>query len=166
MIANDRGLRRFVEGGGAYRLFRYVVAGTLNTGFSQLLYLAGLGLGLKPGIAYALAFAAGIAVGYVLHGRIVFRASPRRVHLVTFPAACLARLALSEWLLYALIDAGMSAGWSGLVVNVVMVPVGYLLTRLAFTAPWGEVGPARPSASELDAVRTSLDRGDDGHRSG
>ena len=117
-----------------HRLVRYIVAGSVNTGISQLLYLAGLALGWTPGIAFASAFAVGIAVGYLLHSRIVFVVEPRRTHWWSFPAACLARLGISEWLLHALIDADMSPGWAGLVVNVVMVPIGYLLTRVALTA--------------------------------
>ena len=136
MTASDTRVRRLLERAGPYRLFRYVVAGSINTGVSQLLYLGALAGGLRPAVAYALAFAVGIAIGYALHGRVVFRAAPRRVHLVTFPAACLARLGLSEWLLHALIDGGMRAGWAGLVVNLVMVPVGYALTRLAFRDRW------------------------------
>ena len=119
----------------AHRLVRYFVAGSINTGLSQLVYVAGLHAGIEPGIAFAGAFAVGIAIGYLLHSRIVFHAAPRHVHWVSFPAACLARLALSEWLLYALIDRGMTAGWAGLAVNVVMVPVGYALTRLALAPP-------------------------------
>jgi putative flippase GtrA len=129
-------------GRGFYRLTRYVIAGTINTALSQLVYLAGLVAGMQPGIAYAVAFGAGIAIGYLLHGRVVFRAAPRRVHMVTFTVACLVRLLMSEVMLYALIDWGMSAGWAGLVVNVAMVPVGYVLTRFAFSDRWGE----RPAA--------------------
>jgi putative flippase GtrA len=95
---------------------------------------------MAPGTAFAGAFAAGIAIGYLLHGRIVFRARPRHAHWITFPAACIARLVLSEWLLHALIDLGMTPGWAGLAVNVAMVPLGYALTRLAL-AP-----AARPRA--------------------
>jgi putative flippase GtrA len=150
----------WIAGGGAYRLARYVVAGTINTALSQLVYLGGLALGLSPGVAYAIAFAAGIAIGYLLHGRVVFRAAPQRVHLVTFPAACLARLALSEVLLHAFIDAGMTAGWAGLVVSVAMVPVGYVLTRLAFTAPWREL-PASRRAGQPTSAASGAARGDD-----
>jgi putative flippase GtrA len=117
-----------------HRLVRYAVAGSANTGISQLFYLAGLRAGLAPGIAFACAFAIGIGIGYLLHSRIVFNAKPRQVHWLSFPAACLTRLAFSEWLLYALIDRGVTAGWAGLVVNIAMVPVGYFLTRLALTA--------------------------------
>lgn len=116
-----------------HRVVRYVVAGSVNTGLSQLLYLAGLWAGMRPSWAYACAFVAGIALGYVLHGRYVFAARPSRAHLVSYPVACLARLGASEWLLHALLDAGITPGWAGLVVNVGMVPVGYALTWLAFT---------------------------------
>ena len=115
------------------RLVRYLVAGSVNTAISQLLYLAGLRAGLTPGVAFACAFAVGIGLGYVLHSRIVFHAAPRQVHALSFPAACLARLAASEWLLYTLIERGVTPGWAGLLVNIAMVPVGYLLTRLALT---------------------------------
>jgi putative flippase GtrA len=119
------------------RLFRYFVAGSVNTGVSQLVYLVGLHVGMAPGVAFACGFAVGVGLGYVLHSRIVFRAKPRHAHWVSFPAACVARLALSEWLLYALIDRGVTAGWAGLAVTVVMVPVGYALTKLALVpAAW------------------------------
>jgi putative flippase GtrA len=117
-----------------HRLVRYVIAGSVNTGISQLFYLAGLRAGLAPGIAFACAFAVGIAIGYLLHSRIVFNARPRQVHWLSFPAACLTRLVFSEWLLYALIDRGVTAGWAGLVVSIAMVPVGYRLMKLALTA--------------------------------
>jgi putative flippase GtrA len=118
-----------------HRLVRYVVAGSVNTGISQLCYLALLRTGLTPGVAFACAFAVGIAIGYLLHSRIVFNATPRHVHWLSFPAACVARLVASEWLLYALIDHGVTAGWAGLFANVAMVPVGYLLTKLALRSP-------------------------------
>lgn len=129
--------RRLAHALWQHRLVRYIVAGSINTGISQLLYLAGLAAGLTPGIAFACAFAAGIAIGYALHSRIVFVVPPRSMHWWSFPAACLARLAISEWLLYVLIDEDLSAGWAGLVVNVVMVPIGYLLTRAALTTRRG-----------------------------
>jgi putative flippase GtrA len=116
-----------------YRLVRYVIAGSVNTGLSQLLYLAGLWVGLLPSWAYACAFAVGIAIGYVLHGRYVFGARATRTHVISFPAACLVRLGVSEWLLHGLLNAGVTPGWAGLIVNVGMVPVGYALTWLAFT---------------------------------
>ena len=116
-----------------HRLARYVVAGSVNTGISQLFYLAGLHAGLAPGIAFACAFAVGIGIGYLLHSRIVFNAKPRQLHWLSFPAACLLRLVFSEWLLHVLIDRGVTAGWAGLVVNIAMVPVGYVLTKLALT---------------------------------
>jgi putative flippase GtrA len=115
------------------RLVRYIIAGSLNTGLSQLVYLAFLALGLAPGWAYAGSFAVGIAIGYVLHGRYVFAARPTRAHVISYPVACLARLGVSEWMLHVLLDAGVSAGWAGLIVNVTMVPVGFVLTWLAFT---------------------------------
>lgn len=118
-----------------HRLLRYVIAGGINTGISQLFYLAGLRSGLTPGIAFACAFAVGIGIGYVLHGRVVFRAEPRRLHWVSFPAACLARFALSEALLHELLTV-VTPGWAGLIVNITMVPVGYLLTRMALTVAW------------------------------
>jgi putative flippase GtrA len=118
-----------------HRLVRYAVAGSVNTGISQLFYLAGLRAGMAPGIAFACAFAIGIGIGYLLHSRFVFNARPRQVHWLSFPAACLLRLVFSEWLLYALIDRGVTAGWAGLVVNIAMVPVGYVLTKLALTTP-------------------------------
>jgi putative flippase GtrA len=123
----------------SHRLVRYLVAGSVNTGVSQLIYLAGLAAGLAPGIAFACAFLVGIGVGYVLHSRIVFRAPAHRLHWVSFPAACLARLAFSEWLLHVLL-ATITPGWAGLIVNVAMVPVGYLLTRLALLS----VGRVQP----------------------
>jgi putative flippase GtrA len=133
--ANPGRVRSVAQALWTHRLVRYAVAGSVNTGISQLFYLAGLRAGMAPGIAFACAFAIGIGIGYLLHSRFVFNARPRQVHWLSFPAACLLRLVFSEWLLYALIDRGVTAGWAGLVVNIAMVPVGYVLTKLALTTP-------------------------------
>jgi putative flippase GtrA len=109
---------------------RYLVGGTAITLATHLLYLGGLQLALRPQLSWALAFACGIMMGYVVHRRYVFRAQVRRHHWLTFPASYLLRFALGELLLWAGLAMGITAGWAGFITNVVMAPLGFLLLRL------------------------------------
>lgn len=54
------------------RFVRFLGTGILNTAFGYGVFLAGLTLGLPPGLALALQFALGIPFNYMVHGRLVF----------------------------------------------------------------------------------------------
>jgi putative flippase GtrA len=131
---------------------RYLIAGSINTAAAQIIYLALLALGLRPMSAYALSFVFGTGLGYVLHGRYVFRVRLARPHMLRYPLANITRLGIGEGLLWTLIEVGVRPGWAGLAVNVVMVPVGYLLTRMAFQ--W-RVNPAAGADVPESAPRSS-----------
>ena len=111
-------------------VLRYLVGGTFITLVAQLLYLGGLQLALQPQLSWALSFVCGIIMGYVVHGRYVFRAEVRRHHWLTFPAGYLLRFAIGELLLWAGLAIGLTAGWAGFITNIIMAPLGFLLLRL------------------------------------
>lgn len=133
-------------------LVRYLVAGTAITLAAHLIYLGGLELALHPQASWAVSYVCGIAMGYVVHGRYVFRAEMRRHHWFTFPASYLLRFVIGEGMLWAAVALGLSAGWAGFVTNIAMAPLGFVLLRvvllgeaLARRAP-----PGAPAAQEDD----------------
>ena len=111
-------------------VLRYLVGGSGITLATHLLYLGGLQLALQPQLSWGLSFACGIIMGYVVHGRYVFRAQVRRHHWLTFPASYLLRFAIGELLLWAGLAIGLTAGWAGFITNIIMAPLGFLLLRL------------------------------------
>lgn len=116
--------------GRAGELLRYLVVGGFITAAAHLVYLLLLQLGLGPHLAWALSFVVGTVLGYVLHRRFVFRARARRHHWFSFPAAYLLRFWIGQGLLAAALWSGLSQGWAGFVVNVLMAPLGFVMLRL------------------------------------
>jgi putative flippase GtrA len=114
----------------ASEVLRYLVAGTAITLTAHLIYLGGLGFDLTPSLSWFLSFLCGIALGYVVHHRYVFRTERQRHHWITFPAAYLLRFAIGEIELWFCLALGLSPGWAGFVTNVSMAPLGFVLLRL------------------------------------
>jgi putative flippase GtrA len=113
----------------------YVILGGVNTLLSMLCYLLLLELGLTAFWAFTVSFSMGIASGYLLHSRYVFNATPHRRHAWTYPTACVARLALGQMMLNLALHMGMSPSMAGLSTNVLLAPVGFLLTRFSLKHP-------------------------------
>lgn len=109
---------------------RYLLAGAGITLAAHGVYLFALSLGMQPHPAWAVSFAFGTVIGYVIHKSFVFRVRAHRRHWVSFPAIYLLRFGIGEGMLTGLLAAGMSAGWAGFVTNVAMAPIGFVLLRL------------------------------------
>lgn len=114
----------------AYEITRYLIAGVGITLLSQLIYIAFLKLNLTPSTSWGLSFIFGIAAGYIIHGRYVFRSERRTHHWISFPTSYLLRFMIGQGVLSACLKTGLSEGWAGLVANILLAPLGYLLLRL------------------------------------
>ena len=110
-------------------ILRYLLAGTAITLAAHGVYLLALYMGLAPHPAWAVSFAFGTAIGYVIHRRFVFRAQARRRHWISFPAAYLLRFAIGEGLLTVLLVVETTPGWAGFIANLAMAPIGFVLLR-------------------------------------
>lgn len=118
----------------AAEVLRYLVAGTAITLASQAIYEFGLATGLEPRVAFALSFLCGTGAGYLIHSRFVFRTPARRHHWFSFPLSYLLRFLAGEGLLMSLLRGGMGASAAGLVTNLFMAPIGFLMLRLVLRA--------------------------------
>ncbi len=111
---------------------RFIVAGALNTGSTYVLYLILL-LVLPYGLAYSVTFAAGIALGYLLNARWVFKKSPTRQSVVAYPLAYGLNYLLGLGLLWLLVEKmSVPKQLAPIAVVVITVPVMYLATRTIF----------------------------------
>jgi putative flippase GtrA len=114
----------------ASEVLRYLVAGAGITLMAHLIYLGGLRFDLKPGLSWFVSFVFGIAMGYAIHHRYVFRTKRQRHHWITFPAAYLLRFVIGEVELWLFLGLELSPGWAGFITNISMAPLGFVLLRL------------------------------------
>lgn len=119
-----------LRAGRAGELIRYILAGGLITLAAHLVYLALLAWGIGPHTAWTFSFVFGTLAGYVLHGRYVFRARARRHHWISFPFVYVVRFWVGQGLLASALWFGLSEGWAGFAVNVLMAPVGFVMLRV------------------------------------
>lgn len=111
---------------------RYVVAGSVNTSVTYVAYLVLLRF-LPYGVAYSLAFAAGIGIAYVLQARFVFHASMSWGNLFAFPLIYVAQYAIGGVLLAWLVETGRASRELALfAVLLVTVPIGFVSSRALF----------------------------------
>lgn len=106
---------------------RYLVAGALNTLSTYALLV--LAMRFMPYlIAYSLVYAIGVAIGYALQSRFVFRVPLSWRTARRFPLAYAAQYAFGAILLWLLVDAAqMSRNLAALVVVGASVPLGFML---------------------------------------
>lgn len=111
---------------------RYLIAGTLNTGLTYLLYL-GLLL-LMPYIwAYSLTYVAGIALGYALNARWVFKKAPSLRTATIYPLSYAFNYTLGVALLWVFVEiVDLPKEIAPLVVVAITVPLMYILTKAIF----------------------------------
>jgi putative flippase GtrA len=108
---------------------RFVLAGSVNTGFSYGVYAACLWFGLPYPLANFAAMSAGVLMGFATQGHFVFRNLDTR----RFPAFLLTWLGL--WALNVLLIrlllpvAGDNAYLAGALALVVIVPLSYLIQK-------------------------------------
>jgi len=111
---------------------RYLAAGVLNTVLTYLLYL-GLLL-LMPYIwAYSLTYIAGIASGYTLNAKWVFKKAPNIRSAMAYPLSYAVNYILGISLLWVLVEiVDIPSEVAPLVVIVISVPLMYILTKFIF----------------------------------
>jgi putative flippase GtrA len=112
---------------------RFVVAGTVNTVVTYVLYLALLTL-TDYRIAFMSSFVAGIAISYALNARFVFRRPARWSTFLRFPLVYLAQYVVGLMLLALFVEKFGVAEWlAPLAVLAITIPATYLLMRMIFT---------------------------------
>jgi putative flippase GtrA len=93
-----------------FELLRYAAVGVANTSVSYATYLCLLAVDAPYAAAATLAFAAGAGTGYLLNRRWTFRAADTGTARARYLAVQLAALALTNGLLWLLVDgAGVPA---------------------------------------------------------
>lgn len=111
---------------------RFLIAGTLNTGLTYLLYL-GLLL-LMPYIwAYSLTYVVGIALGYMLNARWVFNKAASLRTATTYPLTYGFNYIFGVGMLWFLVEViNLPKEIAPLVVVALSVPIIYFLTKAIF----------------------------------
>jgi putative flippase GtrA len=109
---------------------RYLIAGVVNTAITYGLLVAALRW-LPYAAAYTVAYVSGVAIGYLLQSRFVFRVPLGIRRALRFPLVYVAQYVVGIALLWLLVDRlGTEATWAALVVVVANVPLGFMLSRL------------------------------------
>jgi putative flippase GtrA len=114
---------------------RFLVVGAINTAGSLALFVL-LSTVMDPRIAYAIAFAAGIAFTTVLSSRFVFRTSPPARSKGLFVLWYLVVFALGEGVVHGIaVSAGYAPWVAGLATAAVTAPLNYLGGRITLVHP-------------------------------
>lgn len=112
---------------------RFLVFGSVNTLIAYLLYLLLLQL-LPYVLAYSIAYVVGIFTSYCLNARFVFNQKLQVAAALRYPVIYIVQYVLGLGLLYALVErAGMPEVIAPFVIAILMIPVGYLLSRYIIT---------------------------------
>jgi putative flippase GtrA len=110
-------------------LIKFVIGGGINTVFTYGLYF-GLQVLMPYQVAYAFAFAAGIAFSYWFNATIVFKTPISWRSFLTFPLAYVIQYLLSAVLLSVFVERlGIHQSIAPLAVIVLTIPVTFVLTR-------------------------------------
>ena len=116
-----------VQGRGAF--LRFVAVGAINTALTYGLYVALVHF-IHYQFAYALAYAAGLVLQFLLHSRFVFRVPLRLANLFGYPPIHMLLYGLGAALLHALVEwIGIGTRVAPLLVIAVSVPLSFALTR-------------------------------------
>ena len=110
--------------------FRYVIGGTVTTVLSLGAYYL-LQLVIQYQVAYAIAFAFGVAVAYCINVFYVFRAEHTRAKAMAFPFVYLAQYVIGAGLLALLVEwMGVPQAIAPLPVAIVLIPITFVLVRV------------------------------------
>ena len=127
------------------QLFKFLVVGVLNTGFSYAIYACFLWLGLPFALANLGAVLLGILFSFRTQGKLVFGNSDGR--LVYRFAACWAIIyGVNIGLISMLMRAGLNAYWAGAIALLPITCISYFVQRfLVFGSvpPASSAGPTR-----------------------
>jgi putative flippase GtrA len=111
---------------------RFLVVGTANTVASYLVYLVLL-LVVDYRAAYTIAYAAGLASGYLMHARFVFGARPGARSAASFLVTNAAMYLASLLVLYVAVDRLAVPKALGMLAALAFtVPATFILLRLGF----------------------------------
>ena len=114
---------------------RFVLAGGVNTGLTQLLYIALL-VFMPYTLSYTLSYVAGIYISYYLNSRWVFREPMHWKKALQFPAVYLVQYGLGGVLLYILIERlGVPEFIAPVPVVFLLLPVTFFISRLIIKRP-------------------------------
>ena len=119
---------RFTDG----RVFRFLVAGSVNTAITYIAYLLLLQVSAYR-VAFTVSFVFGILVSYILSARFVFRRPASRRSFLQFPLVYAAQYLLGLLLVTICVEQlGMPSWLAPLTALAVTIPITYLLSRQLF----------------------------------
>lgn len=114
-------------------IIRFLAGGALNTGSTFVLYWLLL-LMMDYRAAYALSFATGVLLSYVINTRFVFRTRHSLRKLLLFPLVYLATYLAGAIVLQAAVAGfGVNETIAPLLSICATLPLSYLLTRLVLS---------------------------------
>ncbi len=117
-----------VQGGGGAFL-RFIAVGALNTALTFGCYVALVHF-VHYQLAYAIAYAAGIVLQFLLHSRLVFRVPMRLANLAGYPPIHVVLYSFGAALLHVLVARmGMDSRIAPLLVIGLSIPLSFVLTR-------------------------------------
>ncbi|MEP6633183.1 MAG: GtrA family protein [Luteimonas sp.] len=120
------------------RVLRFLLAGCVNTAATVLLYWTLLRW-MAPRVAYAVSFAAGIVIGYLLNTAFVFRVRKTWRGWLAFPLVYAVSYAVGAIVLeIAIVEFELDARFAPLLSIAATVPTTYLLARMLLR---GRSGP-------------------------
>lgn len=109
---------------------RFLAAGAANTAITYALYCV-LVFFVHPQIAYAIVFALGIALAYLINSRYVFRAPLRMSTAAFYPLVYAVQYALSALLIGVLTQRGLGPRVALAITIALVTPVSFVLNRIA-----------------------------------
>lgn len=111
---------------------RFLASGTFNTLATYSLYCVLVAF-MHPQIAYAIVFALGIVIAYVLNARFVFRSPLRAASARVYPLVYVAQYAVNALLIGVLTRTGVGPRAALAVALVFVIPLSFALNRLVLT---------------------------------
>lgn len=111
-----------------HHILRYLIVGTINTGFSYSIYALGLYMGLKYQIANLIALMVGIVFSFKTQGRFVFNNSNNRLFgrfVISWAVIYVATIIL----IGKIIELGLNAYWAGVVALPFSVGLSYMVQK-------------------------------------
>lgn len=118
---------------------RFLASGALNTIVTYALYCVLVAF-LHPQVAYAIVFALGIVVAYVLNSRYVFGKRVRLATAAVYPLVYAAQYALSALLVGVLMRAGLGPRIALGIALALVMPLSFVLNRLVLARSGPKVG--------------------------
>lgn len=109
---------------------RFLASGAANTAITYALYCV-LVFFLHPQVAYAIVFALGIAMAYVVNSRYVFGAPLRMSTAAFYPLVYAVQYALSALLIALLTHAELGPRVALAITIALVTPVSFVLNRFA-----------------------------------